>query len=55
MDVPFQKFVIKGKAFTQIFFEHLSDPDTELHAALGFDAIAHRDDHVEAEILNRFI
>jgi len=41
MDVPFQKFVIKGKAFTQIFFKHLCGPDTELHAVLGFDAIAH--------------
>lgn len=55
MDVPFQKFVIKGKAFTQIFFEHFCGPETELHAVLGFDAIAHRDDHVESEILNRFI
>jgi len=48
----FSAFVIHDKPLDDILAQALCRPDAELRAAMGFDAVANRDDDVEVIEIN---
>lgn len=42
-----QPLTVEGVPLDQVLFENLGGPLSELNTALGFDAVAHRDIHVQ--------
>jgi hypothetical protein len=48
-----ETLVVQDEFFDEVLPEPLGGPDAKLRAAVGTDAIAHREDHVQVVVLER--